>query len=135
MPERADNLLAFLHDDAAAGGESVEWLRDGMRRWLFDGDGLPLPRVLGLPGTPQRCRIALRDCALRNAAARLEGSMWQRACELHARAVTFERGPWKRLRSADAPPAQLDELHRHIWIACRAWPLPARVQSFLEIIA
>lgn len=127
-------LAEFLATGVRPSDEAISWVGEGLRRWLFQDEGLPLPRVLGLPGTSHRCRIALRDCALRSAAARLEGSPWQRACELHARAVAFERGPWKRLRVGLSPPRELDELHQDLWVACMAWPLPARVQSFLDIV-
>jgi hypothetical protein len=127
-------LAQLLADDGPPSDEVIAWLREGLHRWLFVDDGLPLPRVLGLQGTPRNARIALRDDALRAAASRLSGTPWQRACALHSEARTFERGTWRRVRHAPVAPEGLDAVQRDLWRACSAWPLPARVQSFLEII-
>lgn len=62
MSIRRALALAERLDPAA-----LDWLQDGFRRWLALGGTLPLHRCLGLPGSPQGLRKALRDYWLNQA--------------------------------------------------------------------
>lgn len=146
-----DALAALRLALRAAGGEfdvSVrEWLREGLARWLNASEATALEAALGLAaarGEPTVRRVlarARRDAWLCEAWRLVSDGAalgpWQRSVLLTRELRTFEtRGPWRRLRDAAEPPAELDPLRAAIFRALKAGaPLPSSVEHLHRIAA
>lgn len=158
-PTQADapaGHLAALMDDRA-NAATYDWLATGFRRWLLQGGrnapdangrpvrtrhGLTLTGALGLPNTPERVRVAVRDERLNELATWLRDSEgwgpepWPLAREIHRRACYFERRLWPVWWHLIAPPGHAFADERLLWHARHAagLPLPGSPERYLQIL-
>lgn len=107
---------------AASGAFDVEvasWIAAGMRQWLAAGCALPLERVLRLPRSDARVRLADRNRLLRDAADLLEAATGPDvAAVLHQQWSQFiSRGQWRRWQDAGGPTEDCGDLARALFYA------------------
>lgn len=146
------HLLAVLENRPTP--EAHEWLRVGLRSWLLSGNrgGLgwagksvrarvpSMPRYLGLPTSPERVRVALRDACLLALADHLAETMgrelWPLARTMHRQAVDFEGRKWACWCDLEEPPVYASEPERLLWKARRMGGtlLPATPQRYLQLL-
>ena len=137
-----------------ADAELVEAMLAGLRRWVLSGhrgarnpnggriksDPITVGRCLGLPASPERARLLLRDAYLRQAAALLgqgERITWQLACRLHREIRRFLAHEWPCWWALAAPPDHATELDRVLWLATRAGggKLPGTARRLSQILS
>jgi len=117
---RVLDLLAAAIESREPPAECLQWLRRGLRAYVFEG--LPLEQALQLTAVhPKGCRYAYQYRRMRNylrqAAETLPGNAWTRAKVLSAAMREFSRRPQ---RSAETP---LDQALHRAWEACGGkWP-------------
>ena len=95
-PERA----ALLLRRALSSGpdpEVEDWVLSALRLWWESGGSITIHRALGLPATPARATLLIRDAWLREAGKHVSGdTLWQRA-----RALAHELPHASRKRQRD----------------------------------
>ncbi|MCB1960621.1 MAG: hypothetical protein KDE68_08875 [Rhodocyclaceae bacterium] len=129
--ERLCRLLEKGNFDA----NSVEWLAYGFRRWLADDGAAPSLRHFGLPSTPRRLGLALRDHHLKRAALLVPGKTpWHRARLLSGEIERYQSRKataWSRLPTA---PAHASEIEAALHAASRYADLPGTPQAVRDIL-
>lgn len=144
--DRADaRVLAVLKLAKFADGhytpEIVEWLRHGLRTWLWhatrSGTAPSLLHYLGLPTTDKKVRQVLRDYWLGVAAQGVEGDTRASRARAMAQACRrFERQLWPCWRDLPIPPGNAPELDAALFYARRqGLALPESERRLWPIVA
>lgn len=128
-------LLCRLLETGSLDPESAEWLAYGFRRWLNHGDSLPAMIHFGLPSTPRRLRLAIRDWHLRQAAQHTkEATTWRRARALSEEIERYQgrkAAAWSKLPAA---PEHATEIESEIHAASIWGDLPATPQAVRNVL-
>ena len=100
---------------------------------------LSLARCAGLPESPERARIEVRDWYLREAAGTLGVSAakpWLRALELHRAVQAFLARKWGVWCQLEAPPGYASQTEVFLWHAARAsfGDLPGTARRYRQIL-
>lgn len=128
-------LLQRLIETGTADDEVAGWLAEGFGAWLASRGDVPLLEALALPPNGDRCRRAMRDAWLREAAEFIPGTTWQKARRLCDEARRFELRQWSAWKGASIPPAHASELQGRLFLALKAGaPLPGTPQAFLKVL-
>lgn len=128
---------------------TLEHIRKGLNIWLNSSTQgrrnvsgkverarpLALARCLGLPETPERTRVVLRNAYLIQAANLLPTDAlhpWRRATALHGEVRKFSRHQWLCWVNLDEPPDYASDVNVLLWKAMRAGggKLPATVRQY-----
>lgn len=137
--EQEDIPLMLLHRmltsrkvDAAA----AQWLSFGFHRWIFEDHCLPPLVHFGLPSTPQRPRLAMREFWLRQASRHISGdTTWRRACALLCEIDRFQRNQQAAWMRYSVAPSHATALDSDLHAAARAYPeFPSTPQALRNIL-
>lgn len=120
------------------------WLKSG-RVELLSASGRrarrpSLARCAGLPESPERVRLMVRDVHLRRAARLVVGASvgaWGRATALHEAAREFMGTKWPCWCDMEAPPMHATALQRELWEAAIAagGKLPETARRVAQILS
>jgi len=135
--------------------DALEHLRRGFNTWLrstsrgrsSDGERagrashIALACCLGLPASPERVRMTIRDSYLHDAGQLLRKEQtkpkpYAIAVLLHREAQQFAGHQWLCWKAYDSPPPQASDLHRLLFLATKAGGgrLPGVARQFLRIL-
>lgn len=127
--------LCHLLESGNLDPEAAEWLAYGFRRWLNHGDALPPMIHFGLPSTPRRLRLAIRDWHIKQAAGHIkEQSTWRRARALSEEIERYQgrkAGAWSKLPTA---PGHATPIEAELHAASRYADLPSTPQAVRDIL-
>ena len=134
--------------------EAVEQMCKALRSWWMSAgqhgtrgpqgkrkrsSRLGLARCAGLPESPERARIVVRDWYLRQAAETLGVSVakpWLRALELRRAVAAFRSRKWGMWCQLDEPPGYASHTEVLLWRAARAsfGDLPGTARRYRQIL-
>jgi len=115
---------------------AADWLVDALVRWhRADGDGSLLLRVMGIPTTAAKRRLACRDLWLCAAAARYgDVDLGMRARLLCSAASRFALRKWPAWADLPEAPDHATDIERDLFRACQAAPLPTSERMLHNIL-